>query len=99
MLPHSSGAEQFPLISSEVPVLQKCLLALALLLSTSEKGLALQRHLQPHQLSLLWVEEASSLGLSLYAMNSTLTNLVAAARLHIVTWAQCSMYSLSSARQ
>lgn len=45
-------------------MLQKCLLALTLLLGTSEKGLALQRHVQPHQLSLLWAEEASSLGLS-----------------------------------
>lgn len=30
LLPHSSGAEWFPPIPSEVPVLQKCLLALVL---------------------------------------------------------------------
>lgn len=41
LLHHSSGAKWFPLVPSEVPVLQKHLLALVLSPGTSEKGLAL----------------------------------------------------------
>ena len=55
LLPHSSAAEWFPPFPSEVPVLQKCLLALVLSPDTSEKSLAL------HSLSTTQaVEDASA---------------------------------------
>lgn len=95
LLPHSSGAEWFPPVLSEVPVLQKCPLALILSPGPFEKVwpcilcLPLRQwkmYLQPHRPSLLWAEEAQLPWSPLMChVFQTLANLVAAAGLQLLT--------------